>query len=178
MNSIKDFVVNGIMCQPTRYAKDNGDLNLINDYFEVQGWQPLTREQHTTIAAIIRHRNYFLQENEAYDHRTKRTAYESMGQTSIYDYMDTDTAKQSKKLIRYWSADPSRFDQSSSRIKKSVRDVDDDHIVAAKIMYPLLVINPKLKQKRRQRKAPAQRALSDGFDSLEETNLSDEVADR
>ena len=163
---------------PQRYGNDNGDLNLINDYFARQGWQPLTREQHTAIAAIIRNRNYFLQENEAYDHRTKRTAYESTGQTSIYDYMDTDTVKQSKKLIRYWSADPSRFDQSNSRIKKSVRDVDDDHIVAAKIMYPLLLIDPKLKQKRRQRKAPTLRALNDCFDSFEETILYDEVADR
>lgn len=157
---IKHYVYETIPANPSRYGIDNGDLNLINDYFVSQGWEMLTREQHRAIAALIRHRNYFLQTNEGYDLRTKRTAYEHVGQLNIYDFLDEDTASQSKRLIRYWTTDPSRFDQSPSRIKRSVRGVDTEHIVAAKIMFPLLASNPPLKPKRRRRKAPALRTVN------------------
>lgn len=167
---IKSYVYAVIPANPSRYGIDNGDLNLINDYFVSQGWEMLTREQHTAIAAVIRHRNYFLQANERYDLRTKRTACENVGQLSIYDFLDDETASQSKRLIRYWTTDPGRFDQSPSRIKKSVRGVDTEHIVAAKIMFPLLASNPPLKPKRRRRKTPEQRTVNAVFDGLLETD--------
>lgn len=170
MGAIKHYVANAIQSDPKRYGSDTGDLHIINDFFTLQGWNTLTREQHTAIASLIRHRNYFLQDHEAYDHRSKAPGFEHYGQTSIYDYLDSDTAEQSKKLVRYWSADPDRIDQSNSRIKKSVRGVNDDHIIAAKIMYPLLASNPQLKQKRRQRKVPKQEASNNVFDGVVETN--------
>ncbi len=178
MSSTKHFVANGFTNNPQRYGNDSGDLNLINDYFELQGWDPLSREQHTAIAAIIRNRNYFLQENEAYDHRTKNKT-SMFRQLSIYDFLDNDTAVQARKITRYIDGNENRLSQSNSRIKKSVRGVDNEHISAVKVMYSLFHSNPKLKKMRiigDKRKAPAQRALSDSFDSLEETNFYDGVA--
>lgn len=181
MSSIKQFVKDSITANPARYGVDNGDLNIINDYFESQEWQPLTREQHTAIAASIRYRNYFLQENEAYDHRSNKRAYEHVGQKSIYDFMDSETAAQTKKLVRYWSIHPDKFNKSISRIKKSVRGVDSDHIIAAKVMYPLLVMNPLLKQKRVRKmrnsgdshKPRTDSGLSGVFNGEEETNIKE-----
>jgi len=177
MSVIKHYVANAIQSDPKRYGADAGDLHIINDFFTLQGWEALTREQHKAIAALIRLRNYFLQDNEAYDHRSKTPdhrsktpGFEHYGQTTIYDYLDSDTAEQSKKLIRYWRANPDRIDQSNSRVKKSVRGVDDNHITAAKQFYPLLASNPPLKQKRRQRKVPKQGASNNVFDGVVETN--------
>ena len=178
---IKTFINDSITSNPTRYGGDGGDLNIINDYFESQGWQSYTREQHTAIAACLRYRNYFLQENETYDHRSPTTAaYEHVGQTSIYDFMDLETAVQSKKLVWYWSTHPDMIDKSNSRIKKSVRGVDTDHIIAARVMYSLLATDPLLKQKRVRKsrnvgdsdKARADSGLVDVFKGDKETNIS------
>jgi len=160
MGTIKKYIYDNIQENPSRYGVDNGDLHLINDYFVNQGWHTLTREQHKAIAALIRLRNYFLQENEAYDMRIQKTVYEHIGQKTIFDYMDNETALESKKLVRYWSADPERIKQTKSRIKKSVRGVDDDHIIAAKVMYPLLRANPRIQVKRRRRKGRDPKALN------------------
>jgi len=173
MGVIKHYVANAIQTNPTRYGIDRGAVNIINDFFTLQGWPTLTDEQLNAIASLTRGRNYYLFDNEAYDHRTKKTAYEHIGQMTIFDLMDSDTAEQSKKLTRYFSADPDRIDQSNSRIKKSVRGVDDNHITAAKQFHPLLKSNPKLKQKRRQRKAPKQGASNNVFDGEVETNLNE-----
>ncbi len=170
MSAIKQFAIEAITSKPKRYGVDDGDLNLINDYFESHKWQPLTREQHTAIAGLIRRRNDFLQENKAYDHRSKKTSYEHIGQTSIYDFMSKDTDRQTRKLIRYWTTDSTRVNQSNSRIKKSVRGVDDEHIIAAKVYHPLLKANPKLKQKRRQQKVSKDGCANGAFDDVEETN--------
>ena len=180
MSSIKKFVNDSITSNPARYGVDNGDFPLNNDYFESQGWQTLTREQYTAIAANIRYRNYFLQENEAYDHRSKKPAYEHVGQTSIYDFMGLETAVQNKKLVRYWSTHPDKFEESNSRIKKSVRGVDTDHIIAARIMYSLLATDPLLKQKRVRKirnvgdsdKARTDSGLVDVSKGDKETNIS------
>ncbi len=183
MPSIKNFAYEAIKKNPSRYAVDGGELHLINDYFISQKWQPLMIEQHKAIAGIIRKRNEFLKDdkNSAYDLRTKKTAYVHVGQTSIYDFLDDDTKVQLPKIIRYWSADASRYEYSNSRIKKSIRGVDDEHIATAKVMLPLLIANPILKQKRVKksnigdtRKAPTQRAFNNVSDSAMET-VFDEV---
>jgi len=170
---LKQFVANAIQSNPSRYAIDDGVLHLINDYFITQNWQPLTIEQHKAIAGLIRGRNHFLRDNVAYDKRSKKTAYEHVGQKSIYDFMDDDTKIQLPKITRYFSLDTSRYEQSNSRIKKSIRGVDNEHITVAKMLFPLLIANPQLKQKR-QRKLPIEQALNDVLDSEEET-IFDEV---
>ncbi|WP_151900545.1 hypothetical protein [Sulfurimonas hydrogeniphila] len=183
MSSIKHYVYAAIKDNPSRYAVDGGDLHLINDYFISQGWQPLMIEQHKAIAGVIRQRNEFLKDdtNRAYDLRKRKTAYVHVGQTSIFDFLDADTKEQLPKIIKYWSADASRFEYSNSRIKKSIRGVDDEHITAAKVMLPLLVANPQLKQKRVKKanigdthKVPTDRALNNVYDGVLETNY-DEV---
>lgn len=172
MNEFKRFAHERIIDRPRRYGGDWGNVHLINDYFIEQGWEPLIREQHRAIASLTRRRNEFLQENEGFDHRTKNTATEHYGQTTIYDFLDTETALQEKKLIRYWSTDPNRVGQSNSRIKKSVRGVDDEHITAARVMLPLLKADPEIKQKRRRRKAPKYRGGNVVIEDETETNLS------
>ena len=183
MSSIKHFVYKAIPNNPSRYAVDGGELHLINDYFTLQGWQPLMLEQHRAIAGLIRKRNDFLKDesNSAYDLRTKKTSYVHVGQTSIYDFLDEDTKIQLPKIIKYWSADAARYEFSNSRLKKSIRGIDDAHIATAKIMLPLLVANPKLQQKRVKKskigdtnKAPAQQAFNNVYDGVMETN-NDEV---
>lgn len=183
MSSIKHFVYEAIQKNPSRYAVDGGELHLINDYFTLQGWQPLMLEQHRAIAGLIRKRNDFLKDenNSAYDLRTKKTAYVHVGQTSIYDFLNEDTKTQLPKIINYWSADVARYEYSNSRLKKSIRGVDDAHIATAKIMLPLLVANPKLQQKRVKKskigdtnKVPAQRAFNNVSSGETETN-NDEV---
>jgi hypothetical protein len=92
-------------------------------------------------------------------------------QFTIYDFLDDDTTAQTKKLTRYFAGDENRLQQSNSRIKKSVRGVDNEHITAAKVMLPLFVSEPKLKKmrvNRRQYEAPHSRSLNDVLgDNLE-----------
>ena len=170
MNVIKSFVQDSIMSNPSRYAKDRGDLNLINDFFEAQGWQTLTIEQHKAIAGILRRRNDFLKEHEEFDLRndTKASPYI---QLSIYDMLEREDSTQLKKLVRYWTADPTRLQQSNSRTKKSVRGVDDEHIITSKVMLPVLNINPKVKI-RRQNKSPIDGNKNDVLIPNVETNKS------
>ena len=175
MLSIKRFAFQAIENDPSRYAVDNGDLNLINDYFISQGWQTLTREQHKAIAGVIRKRNEFLLSHEAFDLRTKQTAYENTGQLRIYDFIDDEANQQLPKITKYFTADPLRLKQSVSRIKKSVRNVDSEHISVAKIMLPLLQANPKLKQ-RRQKKAPCTKAINNISDEVLETKSSNKCS--
>jgi len=170
---IKQFTADAIKLKPAVYGADNGAIKLIDEYFVSQSWGILTIEQHKAIALLIRYRNYFLNDNEAYDYRTNKTAYEHVGQTSIYDFMEEDTALQFKKVILFWSKDPIRFDYTNSRLKKSVRGVDNSHIEAAKLIHPLLIANPQLKQ-RRQKKAPKQGGVNNVLDSPKET-IFDEV---
>ena len=170
---IKEFTADAIKANSKVYGADNGAIKLIDDYFISQSWNTLTIEQHKAIALLIRYRNHFLNDNEAYDKRTKKTSYEHVGQTSIYDFMEADTAMQFQKVILFWSKDPIRYEYTNSRLKKSVRGVDDTHIEAVRLIHPLLIANPQLKQKRQQ-KPPRERALNNVFDSEEET-IFDEV---
>lgn len=181
MQSTKQFAFLSIPENPIKYGGDDGTLNLINDYFKLQGWTPLEIEQHKAIAGLIRKRNEFLTAdgNSCYDLRSKASAYEHIGQTSIYDFLENDTKVQLPKIIKYWSTDATRYDYSNSRIKKSVRGVNDEHIATARIMLPLLIANPQLKQKR-VKKSPKvetiqstnKRALNNVFNEKLETNLN------
>ena len=152
-STFKDFIANAFEKNPLRYGNDNGDINIVNDYFITQDWDLLTREQFSAIATLVRMRNYFLHENKNYDMRQSNTAYEHAGQRTIYDYMDGETAKQSKVLTRYFKGDVNRIRQPNAIIQRILIGVDDKHITTAKIMYPLLATNPKLKDKRIKRKA-------------------------
>ena len=180
MQNVKQFVFQSIQDNPSRYGTDNGDLNLINDYFISKGWKPLYREQHKAIAGVIRKRNEFLTAdgNSCYDLRSKASAYVHVGQTSIYDFLDEDTRVQLPKIISYWSTDATRYNYSNSRLKKSVRGISDEHIATARVMLPLLIANPPLKQKRvKKRKnleteqSTNKRALNNVFNEKLETNL-------
>jgi len=173
MNS-KIFVTNSFNTNPQRYGKDDGDLNMVNDYFTKQGWQMFTREQFAAIASLIRTRNKFLTANPNYDLRKKHVA-PMFVQLSIYDYLDDDTATQTKKLARYFSGDEKRLTQSNSRVKDSVRGVDNEHIAAAKIMLPLFVSEPKLKKMRtnKGKQSTAHTGVDDDLVEKTQTNLGD-----
>ena len=153
MPSVKHFVREAIKSNHSRYAVDNGEINLINDYFISEGWTPIIIEQHKAIAGVIRQRNEFLRDdsNRAYDLRTKRGAYEHKGQTSIYDFLDEESYIQVPKIVRYFVSNEERLNYSNSRIKKSVRGSDSECIIATKVLYPLFKANPLLKQKRVKR---------------------------
>jgi len=177
MNS-KDFVANSFNNNPKRYGKDDGDLNIVNSYFKVQGWALLTREQFAAIASLIRSRNKFLANNPNLDMRSQNKP-QPFVQFTIYDFLDDETVTQTKKLTQYFTGDESRVQQSNSRIKKSVRGVDNDHITAAKVMLPLFVSQPKLKKMRvngRQSESPNNGTSNDVLGDKSETNTSDEVA--
>jgi len=152
---IKTFVNNSIKENPTRYAGDNGDLNLINDYFlfddkgkcitTEDGKLQLTTEQHKAIASLIRLRNIFLEQNNEYDLRSRNKPSHGK-QLTIFDFLDDETKEAEKKLTSYYKGDESRLQYTISRIKKSVRGVDERHIIASKTMYPLLKANPPIKK--------------------------------
>jgi len=160
--SSKQFVQQCFETNPILYGKDGGELHLINAYLNHLDLDTISLEQHKAIATILRKRNSFLADNPNYDLR-KRNQPQQYLQLSLFDYLDNDTAKQTAKLTQYFTNDTNRLNQSSSRIKKSVRGVDDDHIIATKLMLPLFIANPKLKKKPikwRQHKAPSDRRLS------------------
>ncbi len=159
--SSKHFINECFNSSPKRYGIDDGDLNIVNDYFTSQGWPTFTREQFAAIASLIRLRNMFLMDNPNYDLRKKKEPPRFL-QRTIYDFLDDDTSTQTRNLTRYFAGDEHRLNQSSSRIKKSVRGVDNEHITAVKIMLPLFASNPKLKKipfVRRQNEAPADSIL-------------------
>ncbi len=145
---VKYFVAQQIKNNPSRFGADNGAYFLINDFFVSKEWTPLTTEQHKAIAGLIRSRNYFLNDNEAFDQRSKRTSYEHKGQTSIYDFLEADTAMQFQRITYRWSIDPQRINEAPSYTKKCLRGVDYEHIEAVRLIHPLLIANPKIKQKR------------------------------
>ena len=71
MSYFKHYTIKSMTTNPKRYGGDDGDLNLINDYYDSQDWSPFTREQLRAVANMLRRRNDFLRDNEAYDHRKK-----------------------------------------------------------------------------------------------------------
>ncbi len=176
MNS-KDFVANGFMTNPTRYGVDDGDLNFVNDYLISKGWNILTREQFGAVASIPRLRNMFLVDNPNYDLR-KKNETSQYKQLSLFDFLDDDTAIQTRKLTRYFVGDENRLNQSNSRVKNSVRGVDNEHITAAKIMLPLFVLSPQLKKIKinKDKKSTIHTGFDDNLEEETKTIFYDEVA--
>ena len=176
MNS-KDFVANSFNQNPKRYGVDDGDLNMVNDFFTSKGWDTFTREQFRAVASITRLRNMFLVDNPNYDLRKKHETSQYM-QLSLFDFLDDDTATQTRKLTRYFTGDKNRLQQSNSRIKDSVRGVDNEHITAAKIMLPLFVSTPQLKKIKinKDKKSTTQTGFDDSLEEKRKTKLSDEVS--
>ncbi len=176
MNS-KDFVANSFNTNTKRYGIDDGDLNIVNSYFTKQGWELLTREQFRAIASLIRTRNKFLADNPNHDLRKKHETALFV-QLSIYDYLDDDTATQTKKLARYFGGNEERLQQSNSRIKDSVRGVDNAHIQATKVMLPLFISAPQLKKMRANKgiTSTAHTGVDNDLGEKTQTNLSDEEA--
>ncbi|WP_201351872.1 hypothetical protein [Hydrogenimonas urashimensis] len=176
MDTLKSWVTNRILSDPLRYGTDEGDLRLINDYFRVQGWRPLTRQMFKAVQACIRYRNYFLLENETFDLRKKRTALEPIGQqATIWDYLPQKTANDSKKLVKYWVVHPDRLHLSDEKIKEALPDVADRHITAARVMYPLLKANPPLKVEKRKR-APKRLRINGGGIGRKRSSGEEEAA--
>ncbi len=145
---IKEFVSTSIKERPKLFGGDNGDIRLVNAYFEHEDWMSLSKEQYKAIALLIRHRNYFLNKNEVFDNRSNQIIYEHVGQSSIYDFIDSEDSKQFKKIVRYFVEDPNRISFTDSRVKKSIRGSDSQHISAVRILHNLFIANPKIKQRR------------------------------
>ncbi len=173
MNS-KDFVAYSFNLNPTRYGIDDGDLHLVNDYLTSRGWDTLTREQFRAVGTMIRLRNMFLADHPKQDKRKKHIP-SLFTQLSIYDFLDDDTATQTRKLTRYFTGDEHRLNQSNSRIKDSVRGVDNEHITAAKIMLPLFVSAPQLKKIKinKDRTSTTDTGFNDDLKEKTQTNLSE-----
>ena len=165
------------MDNPQRYGSDHGDLNIINDCFKERGYEPITREQYQVLQTVLRERNKFLVANLNYDLRKKHTP-PLFTQLSIYDFLDNDTASQTRKLTRYFTGDESRLQQCNSRIKDSVRGVDNEHILAVKVMLPLFVSEPTLKKIRinKDTKSTIYTGLDNDLEEKTQTNLSGEVS--
>jgi len=173
MNS-KDFVANSFNQNPKRYGVDDGDLNMVNDYLASRGWDTLTREQFRAVASITRLRNMFLVDNPNYDMRKKYETSQYL-QLSLFDFLDDDTAKQTKKLANYFGGDENRLQQSNSRVKNSVRGVDNEHITAAKIMLPLFISSPQLKKIKinKDKTSTIYTGFDDDLKEKTQTNLSE-----
>ncbi len=174
----KHFIADSFMQNPQRYGTDSGDLNMVNDYFLRQGWQLLTREQFAAISTLTRERRKILEQNPNLDLR-KKNKPSKFKQLTIFDFFNEGTAVQTKKITRYFKGDSERLNQSNSRIKKSVRKVDNQHIEAVRIMIQLLIANPTLKKiKWRRGKVPIYGCLSDILGGKMETKMgnSEQVA--
>ena len=176
MNS-KDFVANTFNTNPQRYGIDDGDLNMVNDYFTKQGWELLTREQFSALASLIRTRNKFLADNPNYDLRKKHETAQYI-QLTLFDFLPDDTATQIKKLARYFSRDEKRLEQSNSRTKDGVRGADNEHITAVKLMLPLFVSAPKLNKVRinTDKTSTAYTDVDDDLGEKTQTKLGDKEA--
>ncbi len=128
--SIKYFISNSITGNPERYAIDGGDLHLINDYFLNMNWQPLTREQHVSIANLIRGRITILKDNPL-DLRKRFKPKEEPSQTDIYlvigeATIETYGAKRGaevEKILCHFGSDYKRANKTYSAIKRNIRMV-------------------------------------------------------
>lgn len=141
----KHFVADSFMQNPQRYGIDDGDLNIVNDYLKKRGWDLITREQFSAVTSLIRLRNMFLAANPNFDLR-KKSKPPKFVQYTIYDYLDDNTARQTKALSRYLAGDEDRLSQSNDEIKKSIGGIDEDHITATRVMLPLFISEPQLKK--------------------------------
>ena len=173
MNS-KEFVAYSFNNNPKRYGVDDGDLNMVNDYRTGMGLSMITREELKGITNMVRLRNMFLVANPNYDLR-KKNEIALFVQLSIYDFLDGDTVTQTKKLVNYFVGDEYRLNQSNSRIKDSVRGVDNEHITAAKIMLPLFVSSPQLKKIKinKDKTSTTDTGFDDDIEEKTQTNLSE-----
>ena len=139
----KDFTITSIQNNPERYAIDGGDLNLINDYFTSRNWKPLTREQHVSIANIIRGRITVLKDNPL-DQRKKFKPKDEPSQTDIYTMIgdatiETYGAKRGaevEKILNFFDGDYRRVTRTYSAIKRSVRmDITNESIDLSKFIF-------------------------------------------
>ncbi len=125
--SIKHFIFNSITSNPERYAIDGGDLHLINDYFTAREWQPLTKEQHTTIANLIRGRITALKDNpldmrkrfKPKEHHTESDIYAVIGDATIETY-GTKTGDEVEIVLSYFGQHPRNAKRHPSLIKQSI----------------------------------------------------------
>ncbi len=143
MMNIKHFTQDSILNNPERYAVDGGDLHLINDFFEVQGWQILIREQHTAIANLIRGRITILKDNPL-DMRNKHKPKENPDQSDIYQHIGDATIEtygatrgaEVKKVLGYFDRYPDNTSKANSIIKKSIRgDIATESIDLSKFIF-------------------------------------------
>ncbi|MEA2091246.1 MAG: hypothetical protein U9O83_02640 [Campylobacterota bacterium] len=125
---MKNFVADAIKQNPQRYAIDGGDLHLINDYFIFQKWKPLIREQHTSIAGLIRMRITVLKDNPL-DMRLKHKPKENPKQSDIYQLIgdaviesySEKSGAEVKKVLSHLERHPHNISKPPSTIKKSIR---------------------------------------------------------
>jgi len=139
----KHFISDSITSNPGRYAIDGGDLHLINDYFVSMNWQILTREQHVSIANLIRGRITVLKDNPL-DMRRRFKPKEVPSQTDIYSMIGDATIEtygakigdEVEKVLGYLGRHPLNVKHTPSRIKKSIRgDIDIESINLSKFVF-------------------------------------------
>ena len=144
---INEFIKTLFTQDPVRFGSDEGDIATVNAVLMAKGYSPVTKEAFKLIANSIRRRNAYLSENPTLDSR-KRKAPLEYEQKSIFDYMDEEDVICTKRITHYFKGDHERLSQSNSRIKSSVRGVDNEQIITSKKLFKLFSKNPELKKKR------------------------------
>jgi len=141
--SIKHFISDSIETIPKRYAIDGGDLHLINDYFIANKWQPLTREQHISIANLIRGRITILKDNPL-DMRKRFKPKEETSQTDIYSMIGDaviethglKVGEDVEKVLSYFGGDTLRVLKPIKSIKNGIRgDISTQGINLSKFVF-------------------------------------------
>lgn len=141
---MKKFIKNAITTNPSRYAIDQGDLHLINDYFQMMGWELITREQHTAIAGIIRGRTKFLTDSpfdmrEIYKPKPKRdlNIYDLIGD-EVIETFGSKIAMSTKTILKHFERYPQHQTLPNAVLMKKVQaDTIHDSITLSKFIFKL-----------------------------------------
>ena len=178
--SIKHFISDSITTNPERYAIDGGDLHLINDYFISRRWQPLTREQHVSIANLIRGRITILKDNPL-DMRKRFKPKDDLSQTDIYSMIgdatiETYGAKRGaevEKVLGYFGRDTSRALKPIKSIKNGIRgDISTQSINLSKFVF---MVCSKRETKKLFNSLPHRKEKNRGGDKRMKLNENEDI---
>ena len=160
MTTISNFVEKAITEKPTLYAVNGGELSLINAYMKEAQHNEITQEQFKAIASVLRTRNAFLSQgvNADFDLRRRTLPKKQYYQMSIYDLLEDEAREQVPKIVKYFQKAPERVNYTQSRIKKSVRGIENNYIETSKVLLQIIEKHPIIKVKKETLKSLNNRA--------------------
>jgi len=125
------------------YGSDGGEFRLINYCLISEGEQPITAIQHKVVANITRGRNAHLKREENHHHDLRTKTLPNHNQLNFFDTLYPEDVQQIKAAYKYYVNNPERLNQANSKTKKGIRvDIDNNHIEATKMLFPLLIHKP------------------------------------